>query len=487
MIPKGSRYFVGIAVLQVALFSAGVAEGQLSIERPLVDANPQVSTWGSLQTAVPNAAVDGDWLLTGWGPSIVETPGLALVQLSTGKTMWTEPAEPDDWLTGWLMDDRVHMSRHLNNHEAIEYQIRDPATGAVEHSETIDTTNLQHLTTVFIAGHNEVFDRRTGERRGSLPADVSDRSWFRESAGRLYGNSVSDSPTKQGELLEIDLANLEITRRFNFSEWFPARRLQPIVLSNPRHLIFSSDPQTGLPSRLLTAVDLEPRQIAWQREVAPHAPLLFVDDLAADPELPPELTVRPLLIEWSTGKQRLGNWPQHSHADLTQWLSHNHSGVDGLRKVGTGFVTQISGDEGIRQLVGLNSLGLPIWRRDLTAQILMVHDPVPVSLRFARVWMSDQTAAIAGAYQIELVDLRTGDITHTVTPESVGLVRKPMRPEDTAAPQPAAKTSPVATPPPGWKLPDNVTIPAAVLILLVGYLVVRRVALRPGGNPPGTL
>jgi len=482
MIPKVSQLFLGIAVLQIALCSASVAEGQLYIERPVVDDYRKVTAWMNRQSAVPEAVIDGDWLLTGWGPFIVDTPGVALVQLSTGKTLWTEPAEPEDWLTAAFIDGNVHVWRNVNDHDDMEYQVRNPATGAVHHAETItfgpNSTYLQHLTTVFIAGHGDVFDRRTGQRRGALPAEVASRHWvFRELAGRLYTMPYSstqlDPQTKPTELLEIDLGNLAITRRWNFAEWFPDGRFREPLQGDERFLVFSDSPQWN--SRALTAIDLEPRQVAWRIEVAPHAPLFFVHDLSAQPEMPADLAVRPLLIEWSTGEQRLGEPrdPRYAglgYADLVQWLSPDGRGE--MREIDDGFAMHLTSVNKTSWLVGLNRQGKPVWNREFGAKILM----------------SDRVAVAVGAYELELVDLHTGESTHRVTPESVGLVRKPMRPENTVAAEPTTKSTPPATPPSsGWKLSDNVTIPAVALILLVGYLVVRRVALRPGGNPPGTL
>ncbi|HUQ68197.1 MAG TPA: hypothetical protein VM165_01665 [Planctomycetaceae bacterium] len=489
MIPKGNRLFVGVAILQIAMFSAGDVEGQLYPDDSAVDFRHQVITWANLQTVVPQCVVDGDWLLTGWGPSMVETPGLALVQLSTGKTLWTEKAEPEDWLTGWLIDDHVHVSRHVNDHESIRYEVRDLVTGAVEHAETIafgpNTTYLVHLSTVFIAGHNEVFDRRTGKRRGSLPADVADKSWFRESAGRLYVNSLADPQTKQVELLEIDLASLEILRRFDSAQWFPDGPFPNPILSDHRFLIFSDSPQrdSPTPKRTLTAIDLEARQIAWQTEVAPYAPLLFVDDLSAQAEMPKGLAIRPLLIEWPTGRQRLGELPDRGHADLLQWLSDRHSEVGELREFEEGFATQVTSDNGTRRLMGLNPYGLPVWHHELRTP----SGPGLMPQRYANVFISDRVASITGAYQLELVDLGTGEVTQIVTPETVGLIRKRTRTEEIPAAEQSTKTTPSPPPPPpGWKLPDDITIPGVILILLLGYLLVRRVALRPGGNPPGS-
>jgi hypothetical protein len=214
----------------------------------------------------------------------------------------------------------------------------------------------------------------------------------------------------------------------------------------------------------LAALDLKTNQRAWQIEVAPLASLLFVNDLTAPVDnqlVPADLHVRPLLVEWATGEHRVGDWPD-CKVDLLQWNESRPVHIELVKPLDQGTVFHFR-RESVEQLIGLNDRGKRLWNHERT---------------LAQSWetlicVADRFAVLPAASLIEIIDLDTGAIAHSIRPESVGLTSHRTAIEEYRARSASAKNStsnpPVPTPFSGT--PSLILIVAA---LLVGYVVIRR-------------
>jgi hypothetical protein len=227
----------------VALLMALPAEAQFYRPHDPFAHHRRVDTYQPKQV-LPTIAVEGDRLLTGWGPSSAKTPGIALVQLSTGQALWTVVAEPEESLAAWLNGEAVYLQRYRREAEMFDLQWRDTVTGAVRSAQQfpIDPatdTVTQFLETVIITGQKEVLDKQTGQRRGILPAEVYYNDVFCEMAGKLYGHAKPEPPSLASDLLEVDLercgshpavehcghSGRRTTRASHHHKWKPTRFL----------------------------------------------------------------------------------------------------------------------------------------------------------------------------------------------------------------------------------------------------------------------
>lgn len=471
-------------------FMAPAADGQLY--RPEGDRTghgQRVVTWLQPAAAVPLATIDGDDVLTAWGPNIVNTPGLALSRCSTGETLWTLTAESGEWLTGYLLEEHVLLSRFVPGADTAELQWLDRTSGEVQHVETIahdsNSTILRLHKTVLFAGRNEVFDLRTGQRRGTLPEELSYLNAF-ESQGKLYGG-WSPTATAPGEYVEIDLESLKISRRWNLQPQFQERGLanhfRPILCER-QMLVLLLSIGAGQPSvpmtRTVVAVDLEQGQIVWQTEVPAFAPLLFADDLSAlrgDEPLPPDLTERPLILDLRTGEHRLGQRPLE-HADLIHWGTQVPAHLQGIRVVDDVTVFHLV-REGDDLLTGLDPIGRPVWSfTETMLGSITGGDGTPSTIRLGERYATNSRFA-----SLDIIDLRTGQVVHTLKPNSVGLVARAVSPAATAgspASSPATQTAEAAL---EW-LDTWTVVLCCVLFALGAYFGVRKLTHLAGHKSP---
>jgi hypothetical protein len=456
---SGSAVLTGLS-LALAFLTALPAEAQFYRPRDPFGSHLRVDTYQP-QRVLPAIVVQGDWLLTGWGPSAVETPGIALVQLSTGEPLWTVIAEPEESLTPWLDGKAVYLQRSRREAETFDLQLRDAVTGTVlnTHESPIDPAMVvtQILETVIIMGPKEVLDKRTGQRRGVLPAEVYYNDVFCELGGKLYGHAIPEPRSPPSELLEVDLETLQVTRRWNIADILGDERFVHPIITNGSLLIFSTDGR-------LTALDLKTDQRAWQIEIAPLASLLFVNDLAAPVDeqlIPPDLPVRPLLVEWATGEHRVGDLPDR-RVDLLQWNENRPLHLEFVKPMDRGTVFHFR-RESAEQLIGLDDRGKRLWN----------HERTLTRSGEKLICVADWFAALPAASLIEIIDLDTGAITHQIQPESVGLTSHKTAIDEYQTTNAIAKNSTVK---PSVPFPVSGTTSLILIVagLLIGYVVIRR-------------
>jgi hypothetical protein len=280
---------------------------------------------------------------------------------------------------------------------------------------------------------------------------------FANWGGKLYGHAIPEPRSPPSELLEVDLETLQVTRRWNIADILGDERFVHPIITNGSLLIFSTDGR-------LTALDLKTDQRAWQIEIAPLASLLFVNDLAAPVDeqlIPPDLPVRPLLVEWATGEHRVGDLPDR-RVDLLQWNENRPLHLEFVKPMDRGTVFHFR-RESAEQLIGLDDRG----------KRLCNHERTLIRSGEKLICVADWFAALPAASLIEIIDLDTGAITHQIQPESVGLTSHKTAIDEYQTTNAIAKNSTVK---PSVPFPVSGTTSLILIVagLLIGYVVIRR-------------
>jgi hypothetical protein len=464
--------------------------GQLYPDPDAPVAPSRLVIWNDWPLSIPMIDAQGDELLSAWGHQLANPPGLALTRCSTGETLWTYTLESPGSLTAYLLPRRVLLFLGRES-ETAELVWLDRATGQPVQSQVVardsNSTILTLQQTVLFAGRNEIFDLETGERLGELPQGFPYMS-AREINGKLYA-SITRGP--DGTVLhELDLKTLG-TRRWNLQEQLQERGLSSwmgATLGDDEQLILQGaggehimpGAELFADSRTLAQFDLATGQIRWHTVAPYQAPLLFVRDVDA---LTPEeqrlqdLVFRPLLIDWTSGELRMSD--EHGRvATVNLWVFGNRAREQRTRELDDVIVFhQIPG--GHELLVGVDLFGRPRWSR---------VEPTLSSLsrlggNATRMQMTDRHAVVSRGASLEILDLRTGQVQHTLTAESVGLTA--IRP-NAAAIATAAAGVPTAPAEPHLEvwLDTPKMLFAAVLLALGAYLGLRRLLFASAAKSP---
>jgi hypothetical protein len=438
-----------------------------------------VQMWQRPTGAIPQVVIAGERVLALWDQNIVTEPGLSVHRLSTGETLWTLPARPKEFLRAWLLEDVVIVGRSDDQGRMDEYQWLDPDTGDVRASATFEGEVSHHGTrlteTLLITGKNEVFDVRTGARRGRLPAEVD--APYRETEGLLIANWIPDV-SQPGGLAIIDLENLSNVRSWDYHQQLP-EELQRIwwgqvAAHGPRMVLRNQAFPTEGVNRTsqLIAVDCERQAILWRGTVPARAPLWFVTDLEAgrpNSVLPDGWSAPPcLLIDWATGEQRPSH-PQMHPADRAVWAGAASQYVRTRDVAGLSLVYVVSNS--MEHLLGLDEQQRVVWKRELEPLQQFQYWTNQFSpFRFSA---THDFALALGGSSFEIFDLRTGRTVKEIRPRDAGLTQ--IGPG--LAPDSADHSAPATA---GGQPPDNTQEASAVspwllgaLGLLVGMLVLR--------------
>lgn len=477
----------GLMAAVTLLHYASQAAGQLYRDELPDDYVRRVSTRKATTAAIPQVVVQGDYALSGWSSDLVYTPGVSVLRLSTGEALWKELADPGDTLTAWLRGSTVLIERGGATTAGRVCEWRDLETGALRTSVSVTADSglaVSLLQTVVIVLPRDVYDLEFGEYLGRLPDEFDLQT--HEFNGRIYAFGITPPGVEDRELIAADLSDLTAVRRWSLKPILPegmAWSFQPI-LSDGRRIVFagSSSAWSGISfareliaPRALIAMDLERGELAWQRDVPGHAPLYFVAGSEKSPDDERFLrnsAVRPLMIEWATGRLVQEAAPVAS-TDKMAWITGAFQLVR-MRQMGELTVLHfVSGDQ--EQLVGLDATGLPVWHRGLRSMSAL-QDQAVAGFTVRMPETGPLAVALAGG-SFEVLDLHTGETVRHIRPEALGFNRR--RAVSRAA---SAGTSPAATPKRSAADPARSWIDIreslwlVVLMLLVGYLAVRIVA-----------
>jgi hypothetical protein len=461
--------------------------GQLYPDPNAPVAPSRLVIWNDWPLSIPMIDAQGDELLSAWGHQLANPPGLALTRCSTGETLWTYTLESPGSLTAYLLPQRVLLFLTGRESETAELVWLDRATGQPVHSQSVawdsNSTILTLQQTVLFAGRNEIFDLETGERLGELPQGFPYNS-AREINGKSYA-SITMGP--EGTVLhELDLKTLG-TRRWNLRERGLPSWME-VILGNDAQIILQDGASAQVMpvsepiavSRSLVGFDLVTGQIRWHTVAPFQAPLLFVRDLdvlTPEEQRLQQLVVRPLLIDWTSGELRMTD--EHGRvATVKLWVFGNTDRVQPTRAMDDVIVFHQVRD-GHELLVGVDLFGRPRWSRvEPTLDRLR-----GLSENTSLFRMTDRHAVVSRGASLEILDLRTGQVQHTLTAESVGLTA--IRP-NAAAMATAAAGVPTAPAEPHLEvwLDTPKMLFAALLLALGAYLGLRRLLFALAAKSP---